>query len=84
MILVSVLKSGKKLVDLTGIESVTPLPAKTRKRIYLVGSLGFIPCRSIRFCTYFGGKWSEAGPKLSNLVVEMEVQNTLRLPCDDV
>jgi hypothetical protein len=28
-----------------------PLLAKTRNKIYLVGSLGFILCRSIRFCT---------------------------------
>jgi hypothetical protein len=28
-----------------------PLLAKTRKIIYLIGSLGFVLCRSSRFCT---------------------------------
>jgi hypothetical protein len=28
-----------------------PLLAKTRKKIYLIGSLGFVLCRSTWFCT---------------------------------
>ena len=40
-----------------------PLLAKTRKKIYLIGSLGFVLCRSTWFCIQFGSIWTQVGPK---------------------
>jgi hypothetical protein len=41
----------KKIGGRDRVRTCDPLLAKTRKKIYLIGSLGFVLCRSTRFCT---------------------------------
>lgn len=59
--------NGRRDRDRTG----DSLLAKTRKKIYLVGSLGFVLCLGTRFCTLFGSKWTQVGPKFFDCTPRM-------------